>query len=106
MRHTLLPGLLLDARGARGGMSVTVENGRTVEIGPASEGQRKAGRALAPGFANAHSHAFQRGLRGRVERRNPEHPEDDFWTWRERMYALAEGLDPTSIKEASKRCYR
>ena len=106
MRRTLLPSLLLDARGVSGGVGVTVENGGAVEVGPAPQGQRKAGRALAPGFANAHSHAFQRGLRGRVERRNPEHPEDDFWTWRERMYALAEGLDPPSIKEASKRCYR
>jgi formiminoglutamate deiminase len=42
-----------------------------------------------PGLANAHSHAFQRALRGRtqVER-------GDFWTWRERMYEAAETIDP------------
>ena len=77
-----------------------------VEVGPASDGERLAGRALAPGFVNAHSHAFQRGLRGRVERRDPYHPEDDFWTWREQMYALVESLDPAGIREASLRCYR
>ena len=106
MRRTLLPDLLLDARDARDGVAVTVEDGRVVEVGPTTDGERLPGRALAPGFVNAHSHAFQRELRGRVERRDPDHPEDDFWTWRERMYALAEGLDPASIHEASRRCYR
>jgi formimidoylglutamate deiminase len=106
VRRTLLPDLLLDAQGARAGVSVTVEDGRVVEVGSAGEGERLPGRALAPGFVNAHSHAFQRALRGRVERRDPRHPEDDFWTWRERMYALAESLDPDSMREASERCYR
>ena len=106
MRRTLIPDLLLDARGARSGVGVTVEGERVVGVGPASEGERLVGRAIAPGFVNAHSHAFQRGLRGRVERRDPDHLEDDFWSWRERMYALAESLDPTSIREASERCFR
>lgn len=106
VRHTLLPDLLLDARGARSNVAVTVEGGRVVEVGPATGGERLPGRAFAPGFVNAHSHAFQRALRGRVERRDPDHPEDDFWTWRERMYALAESLGPDTIREASERCYR
>ena len=106
MRRTLVPDLLLDARGARSGVGVTVEGGRVVGVGPANDGERLAGRAIAPGFVNAHSHAFQRGLRGRVERRDPDHLEDDFWSWRERMYALAESLDPASIREASERCFR
>ncbi|MBV8065485.1 MAG: amidohydrolase family protein [Actinobacteria bacterium] len=37
-----------------------------------------------PGFVNAHSHAFQRALRGRVEG-------GDFWAWREAMLDLAAG---------------
>lgn len=106
MRHTLLPDLLLDARGARSNVAVTVEGGRVVEVGPATGGETLPDRALAPGFVNAHSHAFQRALRGRVEHRDPDHPEDDFWTWRERMYALAESLGPDTIREASERCYR
>jgi len=58
-----------------------------------------------PGFVNDHGHAFQRGLRGRVERVDQARPHDDFWTWRERMYELAEGLDPASMREAGRRCY-
>jgi formiminoglutamate deiminase len=34
-----------------------------------------------PGFANVHSHAFQRLLRGEIESGG-----GDFWAWRERMY--------------------
>jgi formimidoylglutamate deiminase len=106
VRRTLLPDLLLDARGARTGLAVTFESGCVVEVGPATRGERLPARALAPGFVNAHSHAFQRRLRGTVERRDPGHPEDDFWTWRERMYSLAEDLDPATIRETSRKCYR
>ncbi len=42
-----------------------------------------------PGLANAHSHAFQRALRGRTHSGR-----GDFWTWREAMYGLASQLDP------------
>jgi formiminoglutamate deiminase len=45
-------------------------------------------------MANAHSHAFHRALRGRT------HGEaGSFWTWRDRMYALADRLDPDSYRE-------
>jgi formiminoglutamate deiminase len=43
-----------------------------------------------PGLANVHSHAFHRALRGRT------HRPGSFWTWRERMYAVAERLTPDS----------
>jgi formimidoylglutamate deiminase len=105
VRRTLIPDLVLDACGAQCGVGVTFENGRIVEVGPAKEGVRLPGRALAPGFVNDHSHAFQRGLRGAVERIQPSHPLDDFWTWRERMYALANELIPDSIHKISRRCY-
>lgn len=84
---------------------MTVEDGVVVAVGPASDGERLAGRALMPGFLNDHSHAFQRGLRGHVEKIDPGHPHDDFWTWREEMYALAEELDPASMREVGRWCY-
>jgi formimidoylglutamate deiminase len=105
LRRTLVPDLLLDTHGARSGVGVTVEDGRILEVGPNTEGERLPGRALAPGFVNDHSHAFQRGLRGSVEWMDPSRPRDDFWTWRERMYDLAEGLTPESMREVGRRCY-
>jgi formimidoylglutamate deiminase len=53
---------------------------------------------------NAHSHAFQRGLRGRSERPGPGG--DDFWSWREEMYRLAAALGPEQIERASLDAYR
>ena len=47
--------------------------------------------SCCPGFANAHSHAFHRALRGRTHDGG-----GTFWTWRERMYAVAGRLDPDS----------
>ena len=46
---------------------------------------------VLPGFANAHSHAFHRALRGRTHDGG-----GTFWTWRDRMYAVAAQLDPDS----------
>jgi len=44
-----------------------------------------------PGFVNAHSHAFQRALRGRAEG-------GDFWAWRETMLELARGQTPAQVR--------
>lgn len=54
-----------------------------------------------PGFANAHSHAFHRALRGRTHAVGgadgaPDAGRGSFWTWRDAMYALAGRLDPES----------
>jgi formimidoylglutamate deiminase len=57
-----------------------------------------------PAMANAHSHAFQRGLRGAAERPAPGR-RDDFWSWREAMYRLAGALDPDSLQRAAERVY-
>jgi formimidoylglutamate deiminase len=63
-----------------------------------------AGRALLPGMVNAHSHAFQRGLRGLGERysRGP----GSFWTWREGMYGLACSMDEQTMYDLSRQAYR
>jgi len=59
-----------------------------------------------PAMVNAHSHAFQRDLRGAAERPAPEaHAADDFWSWREAMYALALRHDPDSMRAAAGRVY-
>lgn len=53
-----------------------------------------------PAFANAHSHAFQRAIRGRTQTGR-----GDFWTWRELMYATANRLDPDNYFELAKATY-
>lgn len=58
-------------------------------------------RALLPGLVNAHSHAFQRVIRGRTERRGGA-GQDNFWTWREQMYSAATRLSPEDIYDASR----
>lgn len=55
---------------------------------------------VLPGFANAHSHAFHRALRGRTHDRG-----GTFWTWRERMYAVADRLDPDSYLALARATY-
>jgi formiminoglutamate deiminase len=82
----------------------TVERGVLIEVAderitavttgvstPARDTHRLAGLVI-PGIANAHSHAFQRALRGRTQAQT-----GTFWTWREQMYALAGALDPDSM---------
>ena len=61
-------------------------------------------RALLPGMVNAHSHAFQRVLRGRTEFRT-NNQQDSFWTWREMMYAAATRLAPEDIYDASRMAF-
>lgn len=58
---------------------------------PAPPGAVSFTGLMIPGLANAHSHAFHRGLRGRTHAGG-----GTFWTWREEMYALAATLDPDS----------
>jgi formiminoglutamate deiminase len=78
---------------AEAGVVIDVEDGRisSVEQGhsaPPGRAERLDGLTL-PGFANAHSHAFHRALRGRAE-----DGRGSFWTWREAMYELAASVDP------------
>ncbi len=58
---------------------------------PPADAERLSGLVI-PGLANAHSHAFQRALRGRTHR-----TVGSFWTWRKQMYTLVEVLDPDSM---------
>ncbi len=59
--------------------------------------------ALLPGFVNAHSHAFQIGLRGQGE----SYPAEggDFWSWRRAMYDLVERLDGDGFETVCRRAF-
>jgi formimidoylglutamate deiminase len=52
-----------------------------------------------PGFVNAHSHAFQRALRGSTGG-------GDFWTWREAMLDLARGQTPEHVRTSYEDVFR
>jgi formimidoylglutamate deiminase len=52
-----------------------------------------------PGFVNAHSHAFQRALRG-------SGAGEDFWAWRETMLAEAERQTPELVRATYEATYR
>ncbi len=56
-------------------------------------------RLTLPGFVNAHSHAFQRALRGRAGGA-------DFWSWREAMLDLARGQTPGHVRTEYVQVYR
>jgi len=82
-RSTLTRGALVEAED---GQITAVQTSDT----PPAGGHVLRGLVF-PGFANVHSHAFHRALRGRTH--------DDggtFWTWRQAMYRLASRLDPDS----------
>jgi formimidoylglutamate deiminase len=72
--------------------------------GPTADVERLPRRALLPGFVDAHSHAFQRGLRGRGERFPAG--AGSFWSWREEMYALVGALDRERLFDLSLAAFR
>jgi formimidoylglutamate deiminase len=75
----------------------------SVGTGGARATRRLDGVALLPGFVNAHSHAFQRALRGSGE----QFPAGagSFWAWREAMYALVERLDRESLARICRQAF-
>jgi formiminoglutamate deiminase len=77
-------GVLIEVQGDR---IATLQTGVAE---PPACAERLPGLTL-PGLANAHSHAFQRALRGRTQGGR-----GTFWTWREQMYRVADVLDPDS----------
>jgi len=82
------------------GLVITVAQGRVETIAgaptPPSDATRLDGLTL-PGMANAHSHAFQRALRGRTQSAT-----GSFWTWREQMYELARTIDPDRYRDLAR----
>ena len=83
--------------------SISQQNAGTQYISP-SEIKSLDGVALLPGFVNAHSHVFQRALRGHTHR--PLSKQDSFWTWRRAMYAEAQKLNPDILYAHALKTYR
>jgi formimidoylglutamate deiminase len=61
------------------------------------------GKALLPGFVNAHSHSFQRLIRGKAESRAASGR--DFWSWRGCMYHAAASLEPGDVYDVARMAF-
>lgn len=96
----LLPG------GWERGVRLRISDGRivTIDRGASAEDDEFRAGVVIPGICNAHSHAFQRALVGRTERRAPE-GKDNFWTWRNEMYRLASRIDSAMVGAIARQVY-
>lgn len=70
---------------------------RGLQVGASERG------LYVPALPNLHSHAFQRAMAGRAERRQNE--QDSFWTWRETMYAAAARFSPDLLRDVAAQLY-
>ncbi|MBA2696674.1 MAG: formimidoylglutamate deiminase [Actinobacteria bacterium] len=85
------------------GVRIEVQDGRIESVhrrARVDPGDKHLSGLVLPGFANAHSHAFHRALRGRTHDRG-----GTFWTWRSRMYEVAARLDPDSYLALARATY-
>lgn len=91
----VLPDVLIEAEGDR--FSGVAPRTRRGAVPPGAV--RLAGLTL-PGFANGHSHAFHRALRGITQA-----GKGSFWTWRERMYQVGASLNPDSYRDLARAAF-
>jgi len=95
-------GFVLEVRGgvktqvskSRPGAPADLSGAKVVEL---------PGKALLPGFVNAHSHTFQRLIRGKSESRVSSGR--DFWSWRGTMYHAASRLDPQQVYDVARMAF-
>jgi formimidoylglutamate deiminase len=84
------------------------ERGIILEISKSSDGTEgdieSVNGFAVPGFHNAHSHAFQFAMAGMAERHDVN-AVDDFWSWREAMYACALTLNPEQLQSVAAMLY-
>ena len=66
------------------------------QVSPENAAPENVNGFALPGFQNAHSHAFQYAMAGMAEKHDLN-AVDDFWSWREAMYATALTLDPEQM---------
>jgi formimidoylglutamate deiminase len=101
--QTLLRPTLLWSEGAfRADHEVVISGDRISEIRPAT-GPSDWSVAILPGFVNAHSHAFQRGMRGQGE--TFREGQGSFFTWRASMYELVASLDAERAYRTSRTAF-
>ncbi|MFV0542865.1 MAG: formimidoylglutamate deiminase [Marinicella pacifica] len=85
---------------------VVVENDliQSVDCDVSAEPGDKKASVVIPAVPNIHSHVFQRAMAGCSEYRLRE--DDDFWSWRELMYQLANDMDDTDFYQIAKSTFQ
>lgn len=89
-------------------VAVDIDEGRVVALRAAQASAACVPGVTLPGLADAHCHAFQRLLPPWTQRAGttPEGARyEDFWTWRELMYAAAAHLGTEELEAITARCY-
>lgn len=106
--QTWLPDLIYTGDRFQANTAVVCDQaGQILRLTPANDAEDTIplnNRAILPGLINAHSHAFQRVIRGRTEYRTAK-GNDSFWTWREMMYSAATRLSPDDVYDASRMAF-
>lgn len=99
--HAMLP------TGPAARVRLEIAGGRFTAVTPDSDpaGATLLPGIVLPGFADVHSHAFHRALRGRTHGNTGESGRGDFWTWRRAMYAVAARLDPDTYLALARAAY-
>lgn len=96
----------LDGRWQRDVLLTVDASGHWSEIAadqPVPPDAEKLAGPVVPSLVNGHSHAFQRAFVGLAERRDAG--QDDFWSWRDRMYALALRISPEQLRAVATQLY-
>ena len=87
------------------GVRLHLKDGRIakVETGVAPAPADEPHAIGLPGMGNVHSHAFQRAMAGLTEWRGDS--SDNFWSWRERMYAFLDRIGPDEMQAIAALAY-
>ena len=109
LKQAWLPDLIFTGGRFQSGLALVCDqNGIIISLTPVNQIDgdiiHLKNRALLPGLINAHSHAFQRVIRGRTEHRTGGR-QDSFWTWREAMYSAATRLAPADVYDAARMAF-
>ncbi len=108
-KKILVPEFFVDYGGRIHQGVIIIDNHRITHVG---DGDHQDGDVISlknqvvmPGFVNAHSHAFQRALRGLVERKPKGISEHNFFSWRNAMYGLAQKLSEHELQLIAELAY-
>ena len=102
MKSYRFKGLLQNSGWIENAIVSVDEKGKIVSIEQTAESNASFGGYALPAFQNAHSHAFQYAMAGLAENHAGS---DDFWSWREKMYELAQNINPDKMRNIAAMLY-